>query len=98
MPMMLVKAADTPLCNHLSNIYLSDHEKKYLSRLSHPKQVTDYVTSRLMSKLLLLQFLSQLPSNASQLELYGPPAAPPKLYFNLKNSMVFTYLYRTLED
>jgi phosphopantetheinyl transferase len=80
MSMLLAKAPDTLLCRHLSDKYLSDQEKWYLSKLRHDRRINEYVTSRLMVKLLLQQSLKHGPIAASQLELYAPPANPPKLY------------------
>ncbi|QPN67163.1 hypothetical protein [Synechococcus sp. CBW1006] len=43
------------------------------------------MASRLMGKLLLQQWLKHGSIAASQLELYGPPASPPKLYYCQQN-------------
>ncbi len=85
MPLMLVQAADPLLCQQLSRSYLSEQERRYLSRLRHSARIADYVTSRLASKLLLLRWLQHGPVAAAELELYGPPACPPKLYLHQRN-------------
>lgn len=81
MPLMLAKVPDILLCRHLSTLYLSDQEKWRASRLRHDQRIAHYVASRLMAKLLLRQWLDSGFIAASKLELYGPPAHPPKLYY-----------------
>jgi len=80
MPLLLVQAIDTRLCQQLSAHYLSDQEQRYLSTLRHSARISDYVTSRLASKLLLFQWLQHDCIAVTDLELYGPPSCPPKLY------------------
>lgn len=85
MPLMLVKAADKWLCQQLSAHYLSAQEQRCLSTLRHSARISDYVTSRLVSKLLLFRRFHHYNVAASDLELYGPPSCPPRLYFCKRN-------------
>lgn len=78
---MLVRAVDPFLSKQLSHKYLSSCEQRYLSACNHPSRVSDYVTSRLVAKLLLWRWL-QSPVAAKELSLYGLPARPPKLYLH----------------
>ncbi len=82
MPLMLVQAADPLLCRHLSRQFLSSEEQRQLAGLRHSLRAADFVTSRLISKLLLHRWFQLDQISASDLELRGAPGTPPSLYLH----------------
>lgn len=82
MDLMLVKAVDPRLCQHLSACFLSPKEQDILSTLRHSLRAADYLTSRLAIKSLLIKSHHFSSVDIEHIELIAPPSCPPRLYLN----------------
>lgn len=80
MPLQLVRVVDWVRCEALAVRLLSGIEREHLSRYRNSSRASEYVTSRILVKLLASRWLGLQFIPPVDLEFYGPPATAPKLY------------------